>query len=290
MHFAGRKSGLHRRENQNRDTMQSITVGQCFRGAWRDAGLAVLNRPFMALIIFAILLLTSYAQIELRLVIASAAATGAPRHGHAGASLGLSICSLMQMFTIAGLSVQVMRYSLLGAEEARTIGFFAKGYWRYVGLCALLGLLVVVFSVVATVVVAFTLRRHGDHGRSVLLTLLPLVLLIVCVAMFIWIRLGLLFCHVAIGARASWGAAWRDTRGHFWSMLMTHFVTGLPLWAAVIVFVVIKRIAAGSMTLDGFAYWSSVGGALWTTFAISLGAACSAWLYRRYSAAILETI
>src|ERR1700733_1950119 len=102
--------------------MQSVTVGQCFRGAWKDAGLAILNRPVMALIIFAFLLLTGYAQIELRLAIAAAAAAaGGPRFGDAGASLGLTICSIMQMFAIAGLSVQVMRYSLLGAEEARSI-------------------------------------------------------------------------------------------------------------------------------------------------------------------------
>jgi len=244
----------------------------------------------MALVIFAFLLLTSYAQIELRLAIAAAAAAGGPRFGHAGASLGLSICSIMQMFAIAGLSVQVMRYSLLGAEDARSIGFFEKGYWRYVGLCALLGLLVAVFAVVCTVVIAFTLLRHGHHGHWVLLMLLPIALVTVCVAMFIWTRLSLLFCHAAIGARASWGAAWRDTRGHFWSILMTHFVTALPLWGIVIVFVAIKRTAVGSMTTDGFAYWSSVGGALWMIFAISLGAACSAWLYRRYSATILETI
>jgi hypothetical protein len=244
----------------------------------------------MALVIFAFLLLTSYAQIELRLVIAAAAAAGGPRFGHAGASLGLAICSFMQLFAIAGLSVQVMRYSLLGADEARSISFFDKGYWRYVGLCALLGLLVLVFAVVATVVVAFTLRRHGHQGRSAFLMLLPLVLVIAVVAMFIWIRLSLLFCHAAIGARASWGAAWRDTRGRYWSILTTHSVTALPLWGIGIVLIAIKRKAAGSMTTDGFAYWSSVGGALWMIFAISLGAACSAWLYRRYSAAILETM
>src|SRR5471032_906897 len=147
MHLASRNSDPHRLENQNGDNMQSITIGQCFRGAWRDAGSAILNRPFMALVIFAFLLLTSYAQIELRLVIAAAAAAGGPRFGHAGASLGLAICSFMQLFAVAGLSVQVMRYSLLGAEEARSIGFFDKGYWRYLGLCMLLGLLAAVFAV-----------------------------------------------------------------------------------------------------------------------------------------------
>lgn len=270
--------------------MQSLTVGQCFRGAWKDAGLAILNRPLMALIIFAFLLLTSYAQIELRLAIAAAAAAGGPRFGHAGASLGLSICSIMQMFAIAGLSVQVMRYSLLGAEDARDIGFFDKGYWRYVGLCALLGLLVALFAVVCTAIAVFVSLSHGLHGRSVVLTSLPVVLVIVCITMFICTRLSLLFCHAAIGARASWGAAWRDTRGHFWSILMIHLVTALPLIGFVIVFVAIKRTVVGNMTSDGFAYWSSVGWALWMIFAISLGAACSAWLYRRYSASILQAV
>ena len=254
--------------------MQSVTVGQCFRGAWKDAGLAILNRPLMALIIFAFLMLTSYAQIELRLAIASAAAAGGPRLGHAGASLWLSICSIMQMFAIAGLSVQVMRYSLLGAEEARSIGFFDKGYWRYVRLCALLGLLVALFAVVCTAIAVFTMMRHGLHGRSVVLTSLPVVLVIVCITMFICTRLSLLFCHAAIGARASWGAAWRDTRGHFWSILMIHLMTALPLIGIVIVFVAIKRTVVGNMTTDGFAYWSSVGWALWMIFALSLGAAC----------------
>jgi len=276
---------------KNRGDMQSVTVGQCFRGAWKDAGLAILNRPFMVLIIFAFLLLTGYAQIELRLAIAAAAAAaGGPRFGHAGASLGLTICSIMQMFAIAGLSVQVMRYSLLGAEEARSIGFFDKGYWRYLGLCVLLGLLAAVFAVVCTVIFVFTLLGHGHHSRSAFLMPLLIALVTVGVAMFIFIRLSLLFCHAAIGARASWGAAWRDTRGHFWSIMMIHLMISLPLIGIVISFVAIKQKVVGNIMTDGFAYWSSVGWALWMIFAISLGAACSAWLYRRYSASILEAM
>jgi hypothetical protein len=270
--------------------MQSVTVGQCIRGAWKDAGLAILNRPFMALIIFAFLLLTSYAQIELRLAIAAAAAAGGPRFGHAGVSLGLTICSIVQMFAIAGLSVQVMRYSLLGAEEARSLDFFDKGYWRYLGLCVLLGLLATVFAVVCTVVFVFTLLGHSHHSRSAFLMPLLIALVTVGLTVFIFIRLSLLFCHAAIGAQASWGAAWRDTQGHFWSITMIHIVTSLPLIGIVIVFVAIKRTVMGNLTTDGFAYWSSVGWALWMIFALSLAAACSAWLYRRYSASILEAM
>ena len=184
--------------------MQSVTVGQCFRGAWKDAGSAILNRPVMALIMFAFLLLTGYAQLELRPAIAAATAVGGPRFGDGGASLGFLICLIMQMLAIAGLSVQVMRYSLLGAKEARSIGFFDKGYWRYFGLCVLLSLLLVAtFVVVSTIAVAFTVQWRAHHSRPIFFMSVPILLVIVFTAMFIWIRLSLLFCHAAIGARAS---------------------------------------------------------------------------------------
>jgi hypothetical protein len=269
--------------------MESITVGQCFRGAWRDAGSAILNRPVMALIMFALLLVTSYAQLELRLAIAATAAAGGPRAGHPGASSAIWMCSLLQLFAISGLSVQVMRYCLLGAEVSRSIDFFNKGFWLYVGLCALLGLVVAAVTVVGVVVVVFTLVRHVHGGPLAVLALVLITPIVACVAVFIFMRLSLLLSHAAIKSQVPWRAAWRDTRGHFWSILTTHIVTALPLIGTAILFAVIKRKTVGNVTTDDFIYWSAVGAALWMIISISLSAACSAWLYRRFAATILDT-
>jgi ABC-type spermidine/putrescine transport system permease subunit II len=195
----------------------------------------------------------------------------------------------MQWVAVAGLSVQVMRYSLFGAESSRSFGVFDKGFRRYMRLSSLLAFGTVVMGAAIALLGVFALHTLGYHRRSIVPVTILSVLVVAAVLFFVYTRLSLLFCNAAIGARASWRAAWSDTQGHFWSIAMTHFLTNLPNLAIVISFAVASRLVSRQMSADTFAYWSAVGYAFWWTVAISSSAACSAWLYRRFSARILET-
>jgi hypothetical protein len=268
--------------------MESITFGQCFRGAWKDAGLAILNRPVAPLITFALLLMTSYMRYEMRGSLGASALPGQSPQGQF-LRLLLVLCLLMQWIAVAGLSVQVMRYSLFGVGSTGSFGFFDKGFRRYMRLSSLLAFGMIVLIAAGTLLPLLALRKHGYHGRSIIPMMILSVLVAIGATLFVYTRLSLLFCNAAVGARASWSAAWNDTRGHFWSIAMTHVVTNLPNLVFVIVFALANRIVSPKVSADTFAYWSAVVYAFWWTAATSSSAACSAWLYRRFSVRVLET-
>jgi hypothetical protein len=268
--------------------MESITFGQCFRGAWKDTGLAILNRPVAALITFALLMTYGYMRYELRSSLSASALSGLSPQDHL-LRLLLVLCSLMQWVAMTGLSVQVMRYSLFGAESSRSFGFFDKGFRRYLRLSSVLVVFTIVLATAWVLLGVFALHRLGYTRRLILPVTILSILVVAGILIFFYTRLSLLFCNAAIGARASWGAAWSDTHGHFWSITFTHFVTNLPNVGFAIVFAVVSRFVSRQVSADTFAYWSAVGTALSWTIVISSSAACSAWLYRRFSSRMLET-
>jgi hypothetical protein len=108
-----------------------------------------------------------------------------------------------------------------------------------------------------------------------------------CLVTFVATRLSLLFCHVAIGRRARWRASWGDTRRHFWRIVISHFLTGLPLQACVVCLFVVTRSSA--INQQALPYLFAVGLALFHSAALILGSTCSScWLYQRLARALLE--
>jgi hypothetical protein len=179
--------------------MESITFGQCFRGAWKDTGLAILNRPVAPLFSFALVLISHYMQFEARASLSVTGLSGQSQQRHS-MRLVLLLCLSLQWLAVAGLSVQVMRYSLFGDRSTRSFEFFDKGFRRYINLSSSLGLGIALLLVVGTLLCLFAMHALGFDGRSIFLTMMLLVLLVIGALFFLYTRLSLLFCNAAIGA------------------------------------------------------------------------------------------
>lgn len=279
--------------------MESITIGQCFKGAWKDAGPALRYRPRAVLIIFALLAIITYVQNALMLLIPSPVVIAIATYGHEAIYLLPVIFIVIEFFAFAGLSVQVERHTLLGADAARSLAFFDKGFWKFVGVCLLLWLLfaVAMTALFDAVMLMPRLRDFTEQGfladHATDLAWLAGMLALFAIALFVSIRLSLLLCHVATGGRTLWRAAWRDTRGHFWKIVATYLAIGLPMLVITIAYGVIKTEFIAVLLSHGMedliVFCLSLIEALWMIFAIALGAACSVWVYRRFSSAILST-
>ncbi|MFL9870041.1 hypothetical protein [Paraburkholderia megapolitana] len=279
--------------------MESITIGRCFTGAWKDAASALRCRPLVVFIIFILLLMASYVQNALTLFVSSPEVMAIAAYGTWTIYLLTGILSLTQLCAFAGLSMQVQRYTVLGADAARSAVFFNKPFWKFIGLSLLLWLLFVVATGAGfnALVLMLSLGRStdqgflADHGTDLAWSAVLLPLFVI--GLLVSIRLSVLLCHVATGGRVLWRAAWRDTRGHVWKIALTYLLTGLPMFVILIVYAVFKGVSIaillGYGIGDSILVCLSVVEALWVLFAIALGAACSAWVYRRFASTLLGT-
>ena len=258
--------------------MESITFRQCVKGAWQDTWRVTRERPTMVLVFFAVFLAVYDVQLHMQFAVVRAAAAG---EAHAAAPLASRLFVLLQWLTIAVLSVQVMRHALLGCEAARLSGFFDRDFWRYLGVgTVMMGLAVAVGALVVGVVAFLMPKAH---------VILALVMGgAVCAALFMFVRLSLLFCHVATGGRICWRAAWDDTHGHFWNMSLTHVVAALPMFGVGLVLLIVENIALSIAGLEGAPALLAFGNAFWSVVGGMLGSACSVWLYRRYAERMLR--
>lgn len=271
--------------------MEHITFGNCFKGAWKDVWLMLLNKPMMILIASIVLSFVSYIQINLQQMLAIAVA-GSPNSEHRGLSLTLSLCVIIISVIASVISVQMMRYSLLGAGPARSRGLFDEGFFGYMGLCFLIGLAVVVFfaGVVPTAVIVWgiILVKLG-YGAHILLFASVFGIAAFSAVFFVCVRLTLLFCHVAVGRGLHWRAAWRDTHGHVWSIWGTHLVTCLPIVVAVAIggYLTGHNAIAHPSSAMQRSFWA-VFQAIGAIITVSVNASSSAWQYRRYADQILK--
>ncbi|MEQ5840476.1 hypothetical protein N0A02_13675 [Paraburkholderia acidicola] len=281
--------------------MESITIGQCFRGAWKDAVSALRYRPLVVFIIFAALVVISYVQNALTLLISSPVVMVMATYGTWTIYLLTAILSVTQLCAFVGLSMQVQRYTVLGADAARSAAFFDRRFWKFIGVSLLLWFLFVVATGAGfnALVLMLSFGSSSDQGfladRATDLASSAGMLALFVVGLFVSIRLSLLPCHVATGTggRMLWRAAWHDTRDHVWKIAATYLVTGLPMLVIPIVYAVFKGVYIATLLGygmgDSIVFCLSVVEALWMVFAIALGAACSAWVYRRFASALLST-
>jgi hypothetical protein len=262
--------------------MESITLGQCFRGAWRDAGHAALSRPFVFLAVFALLFTLSYLSIEAHMAVRAAAHSGAGLavavHG-AGKSLASAFGQWLLMSVIA---VQVMRFSLLGSDRSGRLGLFDSGFFRYLGLSAALGVVIVVAALVIGVGVSALLHLSGASGSSVKAALATLIVLTGCAVSYLYTRVSLSFCDAAVRGHAPYRVSWRATRGHYWAIAGAHIATLLPYLVIAVPIGLVVNIAARATLGENAAWAAAIIQTLSTMIWGASAAACSAWLYRRF--------
>jgi hypothetical protein len=194
--------------------MQSITFGQCIVGAWKDAMRMVVKKPFMLFILFVILVCMNYVRLSLPI----AAPVDSSGWQRVEISVTSQLYTLLHCAVIFGLSVQVMRQSLLSKAALGSSAFFDVSFWRYVGVNLLTGALgfVMILIVVRGIIGSIS---PGNYDGLLLFTWCLLGLIAACAFFFIFIRQTVLYCHVAVGGRVGWRIAWSDTRGHFWTIL-----------------------------------------------------------------------
>jgi hypothetical protein len=255
--------------------MESITFEKCVKGAWRDGCRYVRHRPALVAVIFVIAWLAPFVETVLR-------PDKLPPF-RLIAYIPLGAFELFKLALFSVLTVQAVRFVLLGKPEADAEPLISRNYWRYLGFACgllLLFLAIVAIAMVLAFGVVFLLARH--HIRSPILV--PIVvggsgLIAAGIGMFLGARLSLLCTQVAIGGAARVRDSWIDTRGHCWSIWMTLTVTVVPLLAVSRV-VVASEAVAQQHSLAGVV---AFGGALAEAAGLCVGAACSAWLYRRYA-------
>jgi hypothetical protein len=289
---------------QSPQSSQPITLGQCFRGSWRDTGRAIRAMPTLFLVAFALIFLAiagSGAFLETPQAAVSFTAPGGALGSHAsiGNSLTLIAIEFVQWVVLAVLAVQVIRFAMAASAEAGvdtrarqdvpTIRLWDTGVRRYLVLCIAMAAAYVAMAV-GIVLVVLVLRLVGVTGGSSYAASATLAVLALCGMSYIWARLTLLFPHTAVGGQLQWRAAWNDSRSHFWMIATTAVVVILPVMAVSTVISVMAELMGTVDSLGAITYGVLIIQSAATLLYASTTATCSVWLYRRYAAQLVRTV
>jgi hypothetical protein len=289
---------------QSPQSSQPITLGQCFRGSWRDTGRAIRAMPTLFLVAFALIFLAiagSGAFLETPQAAVSFTAPGGALGSHAsiGNSLTLIAIEFVQWVVLAVLAVQVIRFAMAASAEAGvdtrarqdvpTIRLWDTGVRRYLVLCIAMAAAYVAMAV-GIVLVVLVLRLVGVTGGSSYAASATLAVLALCGMSYIWARLSLLFPHTAVGGQLQWRAAWNDSRSHFWMIATTAVVVILPVMAVSTVISVMAELMGTVDSLGAITYGVLIIQSAATLLYASTTATCSVWLYRRYAAQLVRTV
>ncbi|WP_144140334.1 hypothetical protein [Paraburkholderia sp. BCC1884] len=260
--------------------METATFWRCARDAWVDAWKIISRRPTWVAIAATALLVANTLPITLNHLDGSAV--------HASRLLP-SVTLLARSVVMVALSVTVMQQIMLGEPELRLSSMFGKEFRRYFRVSAMLMLALVAVGVVliggGTVAFRALGLRHAVWFEALLLGAI-----IVFLCIFVFTRFSLLFCHVAIGGDMKWRAAWKDTRGHFWRIALSHLLTGLPVGICAIGLLLLARVAFRSLDTVTVAYVVAIVQSLFTVVGLVAGSACSCWLYRRFALKLRESV
>lgn len=265
--------------------MKPITFKQCFTGAWRDGWSALRSRPLLSLTVAVIGLVSNAVSVSIKQLALTMAQNGdAPssRMGLVGMALVVGIVNVLA-YTV--LALHVYRQTVLGVDAARQARWY-RDLGRYIWTTIQFGVGVGVVWAVVLVVAALAMRGVAQGASyAVISTVLTLLL---CAMLFVFVRVSLIFPQIAVGRSKRWRAAWDDSRGHFWVMFGTAFVTMLPLLVAgvilTIVFGAIMQLMPSATTLVlGTLIIQTVLAVVW----ISVGAGVHGWIYLRYADKLL---
>jgi hypothetical protein len=253
--------------------LKDLSFSECVGTAWRNGGLFLQRRPFLVLLALAVLLVAGLTPLAL----ANTVYSGIDR-----ALLSLT-ASTVRLVVMVALPIQVMQYAL-EAEHGNPRPMFGKEFWRYLGLCLAFGFTILLLGIIPLAIGLLLARGHSSRS----LLSLAWCVIMMCLVVFISIRFSLLFCHVATGHKARWRACWSDTRGYFWRIFVSHFLTGLPIQVLVIALIAIAYFLIPVANRPLLPWISAIGFALTIPVSLVFGSACSCWLYTRLANTLLE--
>ena len=250
--------------------MQQMTFMECVKHAWRSAGEALTRMPALVLGTF-----VAYA------VLGWLALAGRPVPGEgdlpsSGLVLAANVASLLNGLVYVWFTLKVYRFVLLDERTTPLMASGAKPLLRVVALS-----LVMMLALMGLAFAFWLVLRPRHEGGVAFLSLIVGV-----IWLYIGVRLSLLYPSLAIGGRFASGAAWRDSRGHFWSVLGVGFVAALPLLVCGVVALIGLGVAGVTpdtvQTPAGFTALAIGQSVVNVAFAL-LTSTALAWLYRRYA-------
>lgn len=257
--------------------MKSVTFWQCVKGAWRDGWRFAKHRPWLALAVFAIAWLAPYAEAVLP------PDTLPPFRFVTYVPIGAF--ELMRAAVFPALVVQAVHFLLLERRRAQAEAemLAVSPAWRYglLGYGMVVLFVAIVAAVVSLAVGAVLVQAHLWPTLSINVNGLIGASAIVAIGLgfFVCGRLSLLTTHVAAGGNLRLRDAWRDSRGHCWSIWFTQMIALLPVFAVTGAVVFFDDAARR----HGFADFMALLGALAAVSGVCVSAACSCWLYTRYA-------
>lgn len=259
-----RTQTINHHNNAKTNAMEKLTFGACVKKSWGSAWQAIITMPGLFLCVCVVYACTTIL-------------SGSFHSTRAGHSLAAAAGSLVQFVAGGLLTIKVHRFVLLGERSQPLIPLGGKPLGRYV----VFSFGVALAMLVVMVPLALTLRR------PILFVVVLLPLLVVW--MFAMVRLSLLFPAIALGSPLTLRAPWRDSRGHFWSMVGVWFVAYIPLMVLWIIALVVLGPKTFETTMQGFTAFG-IGFAVVNTVFLVLAATSLSWLYRRYANALLEQV
>ena len=260
--------------------MGTITYLDCARTAWADAWKVVLRRSPPVALALAALLIANIATVTLSRMPVTVPTTSIAR-------LMQDLILLIRSTAILALPMHVMQIIMIGDHEFRLSSIFGKPFWRYLGLGSVIGAGFCGILVLVMVGGFFVFHALGFHKPGIWLPSGLAGVVTFCLLIFVATRLSLLFCHVAIGGTIRWRASWNDTRGHFWKILLSQLLIGLPTQFVMIAIFLLGRVLAKSMGADAWAYLFAIISAPVEVIGLIVGAACLCLLYRRFAETLL---
>jgi hypothetical protein len=264
--------------------MEELTFGTCVKNSWISTWQSIARMPGFFLCIFAVLTCTTLLSGPFQHLAAQGADVDIATK--VGQPLVRLVCSVLQLVVYGFVIIKVNRHLLLGEGSQPLLPLNGEPLGRYMlfslGLAVVMIVVTVVVAVVLGMIVIPTMMHSMREAGFAFL-----VLFMVVVYLYTACRLCLIYPAVSLGSQLTLRAAWKDSRGHFWSILGVGFVAHLPLtliW--MITFAVIGARELVSSSQDSVAL-AVVFGFINTVF-IGLAASVLSWLYRRYANALLD--
>jgi len=259
--------------NRVNNDMQQMTFMECVKRTWSSAWQAATQMPLLVAGTFALYAALGWFGLAGRPVPVEGVTPSA-----ALVATG-NLASILNALIYLWFTLKVSRFVLLGEQATPLMPGAAKPLLR-----TFIVSVVMTASLVALGLALWFVLRPQHQGGSAFLTLV-----VIAIWMFVATRLSLLYPAVAIGGRIALGAAWRDTRGHFWSMFGVVVVTALPIpvcGTAIMIALGRAGITPEIAQRPGWLTALAVGQSVGTVLFALVSTTALAWLYRRYANAL----
>ncbi|MEW6339935.1 MAG: hypothetical protein AB1704_04485 [Pseudomonadota bacterium] len=259
--------------------MEQLSFGTCVKNSWISTWQAIARMPGLFLGAFAILACTSVLTGPFQhLPSQDADLDVAAKIGHTFLTGAFSV---LQLVVYGCVTIKVNRFVLLGEGIHPLLPLGGKPLGRYALISV--GLVVSMIALMLVLVLGMHGAGAGTGGAALI------AMLAFFAYMFVIIRLSLLYPALSLGSRLTLSAAWKDSRGHFWSMVGIGVVAYLPLmivWIAALEVFGRRALIAGTHGSPAFA----IGLAFVNALFMVLAASVLSWLYRRYANELLRHV